>query len=126
MRVILRSNKTTTDDELLKRLNLLSVNQLINCRTLIFIRNLVKGNAPAYLKDKVKYKYENEIRPLRNSNDLVLINAMKTCSQNSLFHEGFKLYNSLPKTITDENSIKIFKNLLYKYIETNIRQWKEW
>ena len=91
------------------------MNQLINCRTLIFIRNLVKGNAPAYLKDKVKYKYENEIRPLRNSNDLVLINAMKTCSQNSLFHEGFKLYNSLPKTITDENSIKIFKNLLYIY-----------
>lgn len=73
--------------------NLLNVN-------LLFIQNVVKGDAPMYLKSKAKYRYENEVRPLRNSNDLELVRAMKACSQNSLFHKDFKLYNSLPKAIT--------------------------
>lgn len=119
LRVILRVNETTDVNEMLKRLNLLSVKQLIYFRTLIFIRNIVKGNAPVYLKRKVKYKYEDEIRPLRNSNDLVLVSAMKACSQNSLFHKGFKLYNSMPKLITDENLLEKFKTLLSKYVTEN-------
>ena len=49
---------------------------------------------------------------LRNSGEVRLTTATKSASQNALFYKGMKMYNSLPKTVTGENSLFSFKKLL--------------
>lgn len=115
MRQILKADRFTSGDDMLKLLKLMNVNQLITFRTLIFIFNIIHGLAPQYLSDRILYN-QNLIRQLRNKNQILLTNATKTCSQNALFYKGIQLFNSLPEYIKSENSKPKFQKLLSKYI----------
>ncbi len=74
-----------------------------------FIYKIVKGTAR-------RFNYENQTRNLRNSCDLKLTTAVKSTSQNALFYKGIKLYNSLPKVITEEIAFCKLKSLLKDHI----------
>ena len=101
---------------MLNELKLMSIVQLINFRTLTFIHKIVNGQAPAYLTKRIKLNSETQIRTLRNANEINVPNLTKTCSQNSLFYKGVKLYNSLPAVIKSQESESKFTNLLKEYI----------
>lgn len=112
MRNILRAKRETKTIELLDSLKLMSVNELIVFNAMVFIHKIVKGKAPQYLTSKTRFNYEGRTRILRNSCDIKLTTAVKSTSQNALFFKGIKLYNSLPKIITEETSFCKFKKLL--------------
>lgn len=117
MRNVLKMNKHTNKDVMLKKLNLLSIKQKIYFNTLLSIHKIINNQWPSYLSNKIKYNNEIEYKnKLRNKND-IRINATKTCSQNSLFYKGIKYYNILPKNITNESITKQFKNLLMVYVK---------
>lgn len=116
MKNILRTKRKTKTNEMLEKLKLMSVNETITYNTLTFVYKIVKGQAPQYLTNKIVYNYQNQTRNLRNSCDIKLTTATKSTSQNSLFYKGVKLYNSLPKVITEEMSFCKFKSLLKDHI----------
>ena len=120
LRQILRANNYTESQFMLRELNLMSVVQLINFRTLILIYKIVNGQAPSYLTDRIVYKNANHNLVLRNSNEICLTNMIKSCSQNSLFYKGIKLFNSLPNEIKNQNTITKYQNSLKNYIKQNL------
>lgn len=119
MRNILRVDKYTNSQFMLNALNILSVNQLIIFRTLIFIFKIVHNLVPNYLSNKITYRNETNERILRNGNQINLIAAHKSCSQNALFFKGIKLYNSLPVNLRAENSQTKFEKYLRNYVKEN-------
>lgn len=122
MRNILRVDKYTNSQFMLNALNALnifSVNQLIIFRTLIFIFKIVHNLVPNYLSNKITYRNETNERILRNGNQINLIAAHKSCSQNALFFKGIKLYNSLPVNLRAENSQTKFEKYLRNYVKEN-------
>lgn len=119
LRQILRVDNYTQSSAMLAELNLMSVVQLIYFRTLIFIYKIVKDHAPYYLTKRIEYKFTNHHRQLRNANEICLPNLTKTCSQNSLFYKGMKLFNTLPNEITNQIPISKFKNALSEFIYQN-------
>lgn len=96
MRHILNVNKSFNENMLLDSLNFMKANQLIIFRSLLFLYKKPKVQAPKYLTDRIRYRSEANNRELRNSNDIQATDAIKTCSQNSLFYKGIRVFNSIP------------------------------
>lgn len=117
MRNILGVNRFTSSDYLLDTLKLMSVQQIITFRTMIFIYKIIHGQAPKYLTDKIKMKNENHDRLLRNHGQIELSNSSKACSQNSLFYRGIQTYNEIPDHIKNETSKQRFETKLRDYIK---------
>lgn len=116
LRQILNANRFTNSHEMLTNLKLMNVQQIIVFRTLIFIYKITKGLAPPYLANKIKYNYENQSRMLRNAGEIKVTNANKSCSQNSLFYNGIKLFNSIPLEIKNADSLTTFQTKIRKYV----------
>ena len=95
MRQILRLNNYSNSETMLNTLNLLNVKQTILFRTLIFLFKIIKGLAPNYLTEKIIFNHQIRNRTLRSANKICPIDAIKACSQNSLFYKGIKLFNTL-------------------------------
>lgn len=94
----------------LSLLNFMSVKQLINVRTLIFIRKIIiDGDLPKYLTEKIRCNRDVHSRMLRNANENELLRANLGCSQNALFYKGIQLYGSLPN---EETGQRILKNYI--------------
>lgn len=117
MRHILKANRFTSSNLLLSALNLMNVRQTIMYYTTIFIHKIVNSQSPSYLTNRIKYRGSNHgERKLRNASELERSKATKSCTQNALFHNGIKLYNSIPNYIRNEKSNYILKKKLKSYI----------
>lgn len=117
MRNILRLNRFAHEEDMLEMLNFLNVQQIINYYTLIFIYKITKGNAPEYLSERIVYNNQNPRKnTLRSRCNIELVNATKTCSQNSLFYKGIALFNRIPLDLRNETSVEIFKHKLKKVV----------
>lgn len=55
MRLILKTDRFRHSRDMLTKFKIMSVSQLITFQTLIFINEIVNGQAPNYLKNKIKY-----------------------------------------------------------------------
>lgn len=77
LRNILSVNKYSSSKEMLNLLNCLSVKQIINFRTMIFIRKIIDGVVPRYLTEKIKFKSAGQARMLRNSKEIELVRAAR-------------------------------------------------
>lgn len=84
------------------------------------VHKILNNLTPIYFQEKIKLADENERKgTLRNRNDIVIENFTKTCTQNSLFFSGLRMYNSLPGEIKDEKSIHKFKTKLKLQMNIN-------
>lgn len=119
MRNILKKDRFTSTEALTEAMKTLSVNQIITYRTLIFIYNIRNHWAPKYLSNRIIYRNEEHNLNLRNGNQMSVVNVTKTCSQNSLFYKGIKLFNDLPVEIREENSYNKFVQKLKIYVRNN-------
>lgn len=119
MKNILRADRNTSANIMNGLLEIMNVNQILMYRTLIFIYKIVRGLAPNYLTNKIKYRNDAHNRNLRNLNYIEPIDATRACSQNSLFHRGIKLFNELSGELRDEISPNIFENKLEIYVKNN-------
>lgn len=113
---IVKVKRLTNKIFLLITLNIMSMNQIIKFRTIIFIFKIVNGFTAQYLKNKIHYNNENNQLSLRNSNDIISSNSTKSCSQNSLLYKAIQLFNSLPPNIKSEKTFEKSKKLYYMNI----------
>lgn len=120
MRQILNVNKSVNETTMLEYLGYMNAKQLILYRTVLFLYKIINGQAPTYLTDRIKYRHEIHNRNLRNANDIDVSDAIKTCSQNSLFYKGIRLFNSIPLEIREADTFNKFKKLLEQYIRNNL------
>lgn len=121
MRNILRLNRYADVNLMLEKLNFMNVKQIIQFYTLIFLNKIVRGSAPKYLTEKIKYRNENSrASTLRNADMIQTTFVTKSFSRNSLFFRGINCYNALPKDITNELNDNSFNKKLKKHIMQNI------
>lgn len=121
LRNVLEVDRYTSSEPMLNALSLLSVNQIIIFRTLIFIYKIISGETPMYLTSRIKFRHETNTRVLRSNNEIELTKATKTCSQNSLYYKGIKMFNALPNEIKCEKSQNCFEKRLRKHIVANFK-----
>lgn len=122
MRNILGVNRFTSLTILNETLEFMTVKQIISYPTLRFIYKMINGRVSGYLTNRIKYQNNTHNRDLRNANQVDVVSATKTCSQNSLFYRGIKLFNDLPKEIREEIIPNKFQLKLKTYIRGNIRK----
>lgn len=99
--------------DLLRALEFLSIKQRIIMNTIISIYKIVNSLWPRYLSEKIKFKSDNPRKVgLRCNRDNLIepIVARKAYSQNSIFHNGIKLYNKIPLEIRECDSVAKFKS----------------
>ena len=86
----------------------------------VFIFRIKNKQVPEYLQKNVQLVRDRTQRVLRIQDDFNMRRKNSRAAENSLFHNGLKLYNSLPKSINEEKSLNIFKKLLKSYIFQNV------
>lgn len=120
MRAVMRVNKRTSIQLMLETLNWMSVKQTIFMRTFNFIRKMISGNSPEYLKSMISTNSENHNLNLRSNNNLSLKNFTRGNTQNSLVYKGFKIYNTIPNEIKNERSDMIFNRKIKEWTKSNV------
>lgn len=106
---------------MLHTLNWLSVEQGIEKDNLVLIHKIEHDKLPRYLNDFLEKRlnfYDYNIRSRQNYN----IQSVKTATlQKSLFYEGVRLYNALPKVVKSASSVHSFSRDVHKYLlEANV------
>lgn len=109
MRLILCCDRLTPRIFMLNCLQWMSVRQRVEFNTLIFVYRVTKGMAPQYLSSTIIYGRDVHRYETRRAGDLRMPNFRKTCTQNSLFYKGYSLFNELPDTAKQANSLREFK-----------------
>jgi hypothetical protein len=122
MRAILSCDPQTHRQDMLENLGWLSVKQSIIYRVIIFISDILRTDTcdfKQYLRlNSDVYNYDtrgstNFYMPIQNNNS----------GQKSLFVNGLKCFNELPKHIKEilpQVSKAVFKSILISYIKCNI------
>lgn len=116
MRVILRCNRYTSIKEMLNGLQFMSIRQIIIARTLQFIYKMKIGKIPQ-CASLMRTRGELHTYPTRSRDNFRLPKTNKTCTQNSLFFKGTKIFNTLPNEIKNEPNEKRFKKQIIKYVK---------
>lgn len=117
MRNILKMNNRTSQNILLDILKFLSVKQRIKYNTMLSIFKIINKLWPEYLSKRIIFNKQNDFKKkLRNCDDIKL-NAIKKCSQNSLFYKGCQMFNSLSRSIKEEKNFNKFKKILILYVK---------
>ena len=116
MRIILRCDRYTNIQIMLKILNWMDVKTRIHFCILLFIFKIKNKLLPEYLLNNIKFVKDRTIRTLRNANDFSITRKSKSATHNSLFHNGLLMYNKLPNDLKVETNINIFRNKLVKHL----------
>lgn len=120
MRHILNCNRRTSIKLMLDTLNLLSVRQIIYLNTLIFIYKIVHNMVPIHLLQNCTFVREIHDYNTRGSQNFYIPTVKHNYSQKSLYHNGLKLYNSLPEHIKESTTLNKFKLACKHYVKTNV------
>lgn len=116
MRLILHCDRLTPRLFMLECLQWMSVRQRIEYNTLVFVFRVTKGMAPQYLTNTVVYGRDVHQHNTRQAADLRLPSYRKTCTQNSLFHKGYNLFNQLPENAKRTSNLREFKSLCKSFV----------
>lgn len=119
MRLILKCNRRTHIDDMLKTLNFQSVKQRIYFNTLLMIYKIKNKLLPAYLSNIVVYNSEIYDRCLRRRSHFRLPAFKKSGHQQSVFFKGLDLFNKLPDEVRRSRNIFDFKKKCNKYVKEN-------
>ena len=116
MRVILGCDRRTHRVDMLQELNILSVEQKIAYKVLLFIYNLKKGRNSEIFSDFMVLNNDVHQHDTRSKNDFHFSNQNNVSSQKSLFINGLKAFNELPRNSLDLSIVK-FKKLLFQFVK---------
>ena len=87
-----------TDDALLQKFNILSINEYMRYQTLIFVFKTLKFGAPATYLNSIFHFNKRSNRQL-----LVMPSHNYKIRESCISYEGTKLWNSLPCNLRDIN-----------------------
>ena len=96
----------------LKELNLLPISDLLYLRDATLTFKCMNGLVPPYLSTMFTLRSEVHNRSTRNCDKLQIPKCRTTLAQQAFYYRAVQIWNSLPKDITDLNSIKRFKHEL--------------
>jgi hypothetical protein len=74
---------------------------------------------PEYMCDEILMNHQATERILRNTNDFRLPKYKKACTQNTVWHNGLKLFNMLPDQPKSAPKIDDFKDLINPWLRIN-------
>lgn len=117
MRLIIKCDYLTSSKWMLDFLNWLSVKQLITYWVLKFIFKIKYGLLPKYLNTNLKLVGDQHQHFLRNNSDFMLPGFYMARTQNSLFFNGCKIFNSMPSIIKEETNFNKFKKLCINFVK---------
>jgi hypothetical protein len=92
LRIILKKPIRTNIKWMLDALKMLSVQQRVNCNTLILIFEIRNKMVPTHLQDDILYTREATTRTLRNAEDFRLPRYQRTYTQNMICHDGLMIW----------------------------------
>lgn len=117
LRTILNSDIYTRVNFMLDSLNLLSVKQNLMLNVFIFLFKLLNNLLPQHLLHYCTFVYEVHEYHTRHRDHFYIERTHNRYGENQLFIKGLKLYNNLPNTIKNCNSLIKFKNLCMQYVK---------
>lgn len=120
MRIILRCDKYTSIDFMLKSLKWLSVKELINFNVMIFLYKIKTKVMPEYLSLKIKYNNATHQYATRSGSLMQTNRPNKVLFEKSIFISGIKIFNRLPIDIKDASSLNVFKNKYLSWTCSNL------
>ena len=108
----------------LRRLEWLPVQDMLNFRDAIMTFKCIKGLAPLYLSEKFELKSELHNVNTRHKNDLNIPLYTSTSGQRTFHFRAVTLWNNLPNNIKNINSLSSFKKeykriLLDRFLDTS-------
>lgn len=101
---------------MLNELGWLSIMQRIRFNVLVMIFKIKNGLTPQYLSDDITFVHEVHDINLRSNENFRLPKYKTSITRNSIFYEGIKLYNGLPKAIKDITNLNTFKTKCKDYV----------
>ena len=76
-----------------------------------FIDKLRLGQLADYLYERIQYNFEVHDYNTRNRNNMRLLKMKIDLQRQSVFFDGFKMFNQLPAELKECQSEEIFKRL---------------
>lgn len=119
MKIILQCSRFTTIKLMLDTLQWLSIKQRIYFNSLVLIYKAINNLLPDYMLQQLKTNDDVHNYNTRSHHEFRLPKLNKSCSQNSLFYKGIKIYNNLPPHVKNATSIYNFKKKLSYYVKEN-------
>lgn len=116
MRIILRCNRYTPIEWMLKTLNWFSVEQRVFYMCMVFIFKLSKNLLPNYFDDFTIRNNSIHQHHTRARNNFHIHRTQYKQSMKSLFYKGLNKFNELPDNLKNSNSLKIFKQNIVSYL----------
>lgn len=108
----------TSTKKIYRETKLMSIKQLYNYSTCIFIRKTINKNVHTELQFKSSKKLG---RPCTRRASLIVLPKTRTkFGQTAITYDGARLYNKIPSDIKNIDSFDVFKKRLYHYIITKI------
>ena len=116
MRILLGCNKYTPIAYMLGTLNWLNVENWIKRANLILIykikNNCLSDCLNAYLKQRSDFHNYN----IRSKNNFNICHVNTTALQKTLFYDGLREFNLLPKNVKESPNLKMFCKLLHVHL----------
>lgn len=116
LRVILNCNRRTHIKSMLGQVGILSVKQTIYLQTLLFIFKIVKGLLPETFQQYCVPVYNVHSKNTRNNDNFYITTVRRTFDEKSLFHNGLKLYNKLPRDVKHSTTLSEFRKKCRNHI----------
>lgn len=120
-RMITCTSRRESARPLLRLLHWLPVQQRVEFKVLVFIYKCLHGLAPPYLEELIKL--ERNTRTLRSTGRIVLhvpFTRSALAYDRAFSYAGPRLWNSLPQSVQESESLNIFKAKLKTYLFANL------
>ena len=116
MRIILRCSRYAPIVLMQDTLQLMSVRQRIQFKTMMFVYNIVNKNSPLYLQRELQYVANVHGYGTRNVGNLYIMPCSTARVHNSLFCKGLIAFSNFPIGLKRCNNFREFRRLLVDYV----------
>lgn len=116
LRAILKEGPLARTDDMLTRLELMSVKQRIHFNVLVILYKARVGLLPDYMCRNLTEVQSVQVYPLRSNHLYRLPNLFTASARNSLFHKGVNIFNDFLKRNQLTNDLGKDKTLITQYV----------
>lgn len=116
MRIILKLNRYSSVNVMLRTLKWLNIHQIMKLNVLVFVFKMKNGLLPHYLTRNLTLVQDVHHYHLRNIFNFRLNFFRNENVKKNVMYNGLKWFNDLPNNIKNEKNLREFKKLLINHI----------
>ena len=120
MRLALTEKERVSTEELLRRTQSLSIQQIIAFHTLVTIHKVLISNKPTYLAERLPLVDQERALRSNSSHLIAFPNYRLDVGRAGFVYRGGRLFNSLPKILREEKNPTSFKNKVREWVTKNV------